>query len=114
VGVGGGAEVDRQHAFLASLGDVERGVGRDPVQPRAQRAAALEAVERLPGAQHRVLQGILGVVGGAEHPVAVRLQLAAVGLDEPLVGALVAVAGGAQQPTLRGGCGARGFHRFAA
>ena len=46
-----------------------------------------------PGAQQRLLQRVLGVVDRAEHPVAVRVQLPAVGLDEPREGGLVAAAG---------------------
>ena len=54
----------------------------------------LEAVERAPGAQQRLLRDVLGVVDGAEHPVAVDLERAAVGLDERAEGALVARLGG--------------------
>ena len=81
--------VDRQHALRAAGDRVQAGVGRDPVQPRARRAAALEAVEPAPRTQQRVLQRVLGVLDGAEHPVAVRLQLAAMRLDEAPVGRFV-------------------------
>ena len=64
------------------------------VEPGAQRAAALEATEPAPDPQQRLLQRVLGVVQRAEHPVAVGVQLAAVGLDQPLEGAFVAGAGG--------------------
>src|SRR5262249_21303784 len=51
-------------------------VGRDPVQPGAHRRAALEAVERAPRPQIRLLDQILGLLGRAQHPVAVSQQLA--------------------------------------
>ena len=54
---------------------LETAVRRDPVEPRAQRAAALEAGQRAPCAQQRVLEGVVGVVDRAEHAVAVRVQL---------------------------------------
>ena len=43
VGIGGRPEVDRQHPLGAPPDHVERRVRGDPVEPRAQRAAALEA-----------------------------------------------------------------------
>ena len=61
---------------------VEAPVGGDPVQPGAQRGASLEPAEALPGGQQRVLQGVLGVLEGSEHPVAVHLQLPAVRLGQ--------------------------------
>ena len=61
---------------------VEAPVGGDPVQPGADRGAPLEPAEALPGGQQRVLQGVLGVLEGAEHPVAVHLQLPAVRLGQ--------------------------------
>jgi hypothetical protein len=76
-----GAEVHRPGAALAPLEQVEADVGRDPVEPRAKRRAALESVEVLPGAQERLLDGVLGLEGRPEHPVAVRGQLATVLLE---------------------------------
>ena len=61
---------------------VEAPVGGDPVEPGADRGASLEPAEALPGGQQRVLQGVLGVLEGAEHPVAVHLQLPAVRLGQ--------------------------------
>ena len=46
VRVGGGAVVDRQHPLRALRDRVQRGVGGDRVEPRAQRAAALEPRQR--------------------------------------------------------------------
>src|SRR5262249_54625263 len=55
---------------------VEAPVGGDRVQPGAQRRAFLsEPADALPGGQHRLLDGVLGVLEGSEHPVAVHLQL---------------------------------------
>ena len=61
--------------------------------------------EPAPGAQERVLQRVLGVVERAEHAVAVRVQLAAVRLDERSEGALVARAGGGQEVGVVGNAG---------
>ena len=62
----------------AALELVQAGVGRDPVEPGLDRRAALEALEPAPGAQQRLLHDVLGVLGRAEHPVAVDLEGAAV------------------------------------
>jgi hypothetical protein len=51
---------------------VEAPVGGDPVEPGAERGAAFEPSEALPGGQQRVLEGVLGVLEGSEHPVAVQ------------------------------------------
>jgi hypothetical protein len=61
---------------------VEAPVGGDPVEPGADRGAPLESSEALPGSQQRVLEGVLGVLEGSEHPVAVHLQLPAVRLGQ--------------------------------
>ncbi len=60
----------------------EHPVGGDPVQPGAQRGTSLEPAEALPGGQQRVLQGILGVLDGSEHPVAVHVELSTVRLGQ--------------------------------
>ncbi len=101
VGVGGRAVVDREHELRAPLDRLEADVGGDRVQPRAQRASPLEARDGAPGAQQRVLHGVLGVVDGAEHAIAVGVEEAAVGFDEPGEGVLVAPAGGVEQLALR-------------
>ncbi len=74
-------EVHRQGAALASFDHVEADVRRDPVEPRAQRGPALEAVEATPRAHERLLDGVLGVERRAEHPVAVAGELSAVLLE---------------------------------
>ena len=54
----------------------------DPVEPRSQRAATLEAVEATPRTEQRVLERVVGVVDRPEHPVAVRVQVTAMWLHE--------------------------------
>jgi hypothetical protein len=53
--------VDREHAPGPLLDQAQAGVGRDPVEPGAKRASALEAGESTPGAQQRLLERVLGV-----------------------------------------------------
>ena len=72
-----GGDLHGQHPPLLAVELVQARVRRDPVQPRAQRRAALEALAPAPGAQAHFLQHVLGVVRGAEHPVAVGAQLGA-------------------------------------
>ena len=81
---------------------VEAGVRRDPVQPGVHGGAALEPLERPPGAQQRLLHEVLGVVDRAEHPVAVDLQRVAVGLHELPERALVAGGRRGQEAALLG------------
>src|SRR5262245_15301455 len=60
----------------ASAGGAARAearVGGDSVEPRADRGPALISVEASPGGQEGVLDGVLGVLQGSEHPVAVHL-----------------------------------------
>ncbi len=52
---------------------VQAPVGCDPIEPAADRGAPLETSEALPSGQQRVLQGVLGVLKGSEHPVAVHV-----------------------------------------
>ena len=67
---------------LAALEDAQRGIGGDRVEPGAKRAASLEPGASLPGAQQRLLERIVRVVNRAQHPVAVRVKLAAVRLGQ--------------------------------
>ena len=82
----GGSTPGTSHAFAgrrpASAARVEAPVGGDPVEPGAERGAALERAEALPGGEQRVLEGVLGVLEGTEHPVAVHLELPAVRLGQ--------------------------------
>jgi hypothetical protein len=100
VRVGRRAVVDGQHATRPALDRPQARVGRDGVQPRAQRAAPLEPGEPAPRAQQRVLERVLGVGHRAEHAVAVGVERAAVGLDELGEGALVAAARRLEQARL--------------
>ena len=58
-----------------------------------------------------ILECVVGVVHRAEHPVAVRVKLAAVGLHQPPIGGFIVRARGGEQLFLLG-CGApgRGAH----
>jgi hypothetical protein len=112
VGIGRRAVVDREHALGPALDQVEAGVRGDRVEPGAKRASALEASQPAPGTQHRLLERVLGVVDRAEHPVAVGVQLAVVGLDQPAVGVLVAFAGRLEQLALLGGGAWGSSHRL--
>ena len=107
VGVGLGAVVLRQHP-LALADDVQAGVGRDPVEPAAQGPARVDRPQPPPRPQHRVLQRVLGVMGRAEHPVAVREQLAPERPDELLEGLVVAPLRPLEQSRLLLGCHRRG------
>jgi hypothetical protein len=69
---------------------VEAGVGGDAEEPGLDGGAALEARAPAPGAQERLLDGVLGVGGRAEHAVAVQQQGAAERLHDVVEGALVA------------------------
>ena len=82
---------------------VEADVGRDPVQPRAHRAPAGEPAEPAPRAQERLLKRVLGVVERPEHPVAVRVELPAVGVHDRAVRVLVPRAGGGEPVCFGGG-----------
>jgi hypothetical protein len=65
-----------------ALERIETGVRRDPVEPRTERRPSLEASAFPPCPQERLLHEVLGVLQGAEHAVAVQLQLTTVRLDE--------------------------------
>jgi hypothetical protein len=67
---------------LAPLDEAQRDVGRDAVQPRLQRSAGLVAGQPAPRAQQRLLQGVVGVVHRAEHPVAMCVELGSVRFDQ--------------------------------
>ena len=95
--------VDRQHAPLLAVELVQARVGGDPVQPRAQRRAALEVAAPAPGAQAHLLQDVLGVVRGAEHPVAVRAQFGAEALERILHAVDPRLRGMARRPRRKGG-----------
>ena len=73
----GGLFGDRQHGPRPArprLELVEAGVGGDAEEPGLDGRAALEARATAPGAQERLLDGVLGVCGRAEQAVAVQEQ----------------------------------------
>jgi hypothetical protein len=90
--VGRRDDVERHDALRALADDVQRCVGGDSVEPRPYRLVALEPAESAPGAQHGVLERVVGVVQRAEHPVAVRVQLAAMRVDKGAERPLIALA----------------------
>src|SRR5712691_10446110 len=60
----------------------EADVGGDGVQPGGELRARLVAVGAFPGAQHRLLERVVGVVERAEHPVAMEVERSPVWLDQ--------------------------------
>jgi hypothetical protein len=54
---------------------VDTPVGGDPVEPSAERGAPLEPSEALPCSEQCLLEGVLGILEGSEHLVAVHLEL---------------------------------------
>ena len=68
-------EIHRARPPLAAREHVEADVRRDAVEPRPERGAPLEAVDRLPGADERLLHRVLGLERRGEHAVAVGDQL---------------------------------------
>ena len=97
LGGGGSFKVDRQHPLRPPADDVEADVGRDPIQPRAERAPAVEAGQAPPRPEHGVLENVFGVVERAEHPVAVGMELRSVRGDEAPKRLLIAAASRSQQ-----------------
>jgi hypothetical protein len=61
---------------------VQAGVGRDLVQPGPERGPAGERRPPPPRAQEGLLDEVLAVVEGAEHPVAVHVELPAMALKQ--------------------------------
>ena len=89
--------VEGQLPSPASHSGVQRRVGGDLEQPRPDRTAAFEARQGAPGPQQGVLDGVLGVVDGGQHPVTVSLQLGPVNLDQVPKGVLVTAPGRVEQ-----------------
>ena len=69
------AQAGRQGPAATAFDGSQARVGRDPIQPGAHRRTALEPVKRAPCPQIRLLNQVLGLLGRAEHPVAVSQQL---------------------------------------
>jgi hypothetical protein len=61
---------------------IERAVGGDPVQPGPDRRTCLELRKAAPGGDQRFLEQVLGVLGRADDPVDVQLQLTLVGVGQ--------------------------------
>src|SRR6266566_8086377 len=70
----------RPRASVCDRGEAD--VRGDCVQPSGELGAWLVAVGAFPGAQHRFLECVVGVVERAEHPVAVEVERTAVWLDQ--------------------------------
>ena len=77
VGVGLQVRVERLDG-LALFEHPQRDVGRDAVQPGAQRGAGLESRQAAPGSQQGLLQRVVGVMEVAQHAIGVQVQRAAV------------------------------------
>ena len=72
-GFRGQAEADRVRppitaALAMSPVFTEREVYGDPVNPRIERALSVELIELLEGPHERVLEDVLGILGGAQEP----------------------------------------------
>jgi hypothetical protein len=96
------AVVDRQHPRRSSLDHAQADIGRDRVQPGAQRAASLELPETAPRVDQRLLHGVLGVLDRTQQPVAVPVQRPPVRLNQLSVGTLIPGLRGVQQKSLTG------------
>ena len=94
-------DIRGQNTPTAAFQRVEAHVRGDPVQPRADRGPALERRPGLPCAQERLLEGVVGVINGAEHPVAVDVEPPPVLVDQASECRLVARADGSQNVWLR-------------
>jgi hypothetical protein len=79
------------------LGDIQRSVGGNLVQPRTQRAAPLKARQGPPRPEQGFLEGILSVVVGGQHPVTVGVQFRLVGFRQRPEGALITRPGQREQ-----------------
>jgi hypothetical protein len=108
-----GGATFRQRA-LRRAQRVDRLVVRDPIQPGPQIPHARALPQRLPGADERRLQDVLRQLLGEQAPQ-VALQRTAVSLDDRLKGAIVAVAGQADQTAVglrtQHWCGQQRRHR---
>ncbi len=72
-GISFGSKRGGQCARRAFLEHVEAGVGRNPVEPGAQRSLALEGISVLPGSQHGLLHQILSLVQGPQQAITVEV-----------------------------------------
>jgi hypothetical protein len=80
-----------RHGTIVESGKAD--VRRDPVEPGAEAASALEARKMAPRPQQGLLERVLCVVDRPEHPVAVHVQLPPVLVGEVAKSRLVTRAG---------------------
>jgi hypothetical protein len=80
--IGPGLRAVHRHPPATGAQGIEAAAGGNPVEPGADRGPFFEAPEPAPGGQQRLLERVLGVLGGAEDPVAVNLQLVPVRVDK--------------------------------
>ena len=75
-------DLARHRRPRALVEGVQAGVGRDLVQPGPERGPAGERRPPPPRTQERLLDKVLAVVEGAEHPVAVQMELPVMALKQ--------------------------------
>ncbi len=61
---------------------IQTGVGRDFIQPRPKWSPSFKRVQALPGSQEGLLDHVLGLFDGSEHPITVNVQLSPVRLGQ--------------------------------
>ena len=105
-------EVHRTSAALPSAQHVEADVRGDAVEPGAEGRAAFETVDSAPGADERLLHGVLGLERGAEHPIGVGGQLDPVLLELPFE--LGGVGPGGERRVLHGAHGTGSRPRYGS
>ena len=111
-----GARISRRKPFerhdtTRSLrGVAQRRVGSDRIQPRAHRAAPLEAAQTLPRPEQCLLQRVFRIGHGPEQPVAVRVQRRAMLSDELIERATISPA--RRRNDLWFGCWSASHSRF--
>jgi predicted enzyme related to lactoylglutathione lyase len=89
------------HDTLRSADDrIEARVRRDAVEPGANRAASVEAVEPTPAAQQRLLHNVIRIVKRPEHPVRVRMERPLMARDQAPEGLVVACTSGGERLAL--------------
>ena len=93
----------RAPVTLAQL--VEGGVGGDPVGPRRERGAAVEAGEPTHDRDHRLLRGVVGVATGTGDPPADGVDAVVVPAQQGVEGITVAGLGGGDERAVVGGVG---------
>jgi hypothetical protein len=92
--------IEDADTFCPSRDCIKAGVGGDLVQPPAKPAPAVEPAQPAPRTQQSILERVLSVIDGPEHPVAPCVEHRVVRLDKTAEGIRVAVAGGMEQLAL--------------